>query len=147
MTVKICVKCGQEKSLEYFCKGKNYKDGRRGTCKKCHTEYQKKYYRDNEDKRQAKNKMNTKYVPSWKRHHISEDIFNSMMKKYEGLCHACKEKEIKVIDHDHSCCESNRSCGKCVRGLLCQPCNIALGLLLDNRNNIIKLLNYIDSSI
>lgn len=147
MTVKPCNKCNVQKPLEDFCKDKKYKDGRRNICKRCHTDYMINYYKNNPDKTAEKNRMNTKFVPAWKRHHISEDSFNNMLKKHNGMCHSCKEKEVKVIDHDHSCCKSNRSCGKCVRGLLCQPCNIALGLLLDNRNNIIKLLNYVDSSI
>ena len=143
MTVKICVRCGEQKSLEYFCKAKNYKDGRRGTCKKCHTEYQKKYYKDNEDKRQAKNKMNTKYVPSWKRHHLTKEQYEELFNKFNGKCHICRIENGYAIDHDHSCCDKNRSCGKCVRGILCRGCNTALGNLKENANTVLNLIKYI----
>jgi hypothetical protein len=41
------------------------------------------------------------------------------------------------IDHDTRCCsydqltrkEGIRTCGKCIRGLLCHPCNRAIGLM------------------
>jgi hypothetical protein len=33
------------------------------------------------------------------------------------------------IDHDHFCCPGRRSCGKCVRGALCQTHNVALGYI------------------
>jgi hypothetical protein len=46
-----------------------------------------------------------------------------------GMCHEPFDDGERIhVDHDHACCkEKNRSCGKCVRGLLCHTCNIALG--------------------
>lgn len=141
--MKICVKCNEEKDIELFAKGKNYKDGRRGTCKKCHTAYVKKYYNTNPDKKAAKNKMNTFYKPNYIAHHITEDQYNKMLSLHDGKCHSCKDKIATSIDHDHSCCSGQRSCGKCIRGVLCNQCNTALGLLADSRQKILNLLEYI----
>lgn len=34
------------------------------------------------------------------------------------------------VDHNHSCCDlKTKSCGKCLRGLLCADCNILLSYL------------------
>jgi hypothetical protein len=47
------------------------------------------------------------------------------------------------IDHDHACCPGEVTCGKCVRGLLCMPCNTGLGIL-EQEGLIEKALAYLD---
>lgn len=43
-----------------------------------------------------------------------------------GLCG--KTTGPLAVDHDHSCCpERKRSCGVCVRGMLCSDCNFLMG--------------------
>lgn len=39
-----------------------------------------------------------------------------------------------VLDHDHACCpvQGARSCGQCVRDVLCSNCNVGQGLLGEN---------------
>lgn len=44
-------------------------------------------------------------------------------------CAACGSSGPLHVDHDHSCCPAGRSCGRCVRGYLCQDCNAAEGFL------------------
>ena len=49
------------------------------------------------------------------------------------------------IDHDHNCCPSEESCGKCLRGILCGPCNRALGKIerIGDFTEVINRLKFI----
>ena len=35
------------------------------------------------------------------------------LSKHNGVC----------VDHDHACCKGEKTCGKCIRGILCGDCN------------------------
>jgi hypothetical protein len=140
---KVCVKCGIEKDLDLFAKGRNYKDGRRGTCKRCHTDYVIDYYNKNPDKKAEKVRLNSGRDTNWKRHKISKEHYDQMLSKFNGKCHSCRDNVATSIDHDHSCCPGLRSCGKCVRGVLCHNCNSALGLMKDSKEKIQRLIEYL----
>jgi len=36
------------------------------------------------------------------------------------------------VDHDHKCCSGYKSCGQCVRALLCRQCNLKIGIIEKN---------------
>lgn len=47
-------------------------------------------------------------------------------------------------DHDHSCCNTRKkSCGKCLRGILCTRCNIGIGNLKEDPVIIQAALDYV----
>jgi len=47
-------------------------------------------------------------------------------------------------DHDHSCCPLRKSCGKCVRGILCNGCNTGIGLLQDSAEILTAAAAYLE---
>lgn len=67
-----------------------------------------------------------------------------------GVCDVCgerdKDREL-AVDHDHGCCPGKESCGNCVRGFLCSPCNLALGLMRDDPDRLRTAASYIEKSI
>lgn len=80
------------------------------------------------------------------RYGLSNLTYKAMVKSQKGLCAICLKKPKRfMVDHDHKCCPGRRTCGKCVRGLLCQRCNILLGFAEDHRlsENVRRYLNAI----
>lgn len=77
-------------------------------------------------------------------HSLTEARYLELRRQQEDLCGACHEPLDFVspyavhIDHDHSCCEGRMpggivSCGECVRGLLCQTCNLGIAKMEKHR--------------
>lgn len=76
--------------------------------------------------------------------------FRDRLTKQGGRCATCPtehtDEEPLCVDHDHGCCPGQRkSCGRCVRGLLCRRCNTALGMVNDDVDRLLSLVRYLSS--
>ena len=79
---------------------------------------------------------------------LTLEQYDQLFDLQEGTCAICRKPEAiqgrsLSIDHDHSCCAGTKACGKCVRGLLCTPCNTGIGMLGDSPTNLLNAFNYL----
>ena len=81
---------------------------------------------------ESRKKSNRKYRIS--SYGLTRELFDLLLEAQQhgcGMCHEpFSEGQLIHVDHDHACCRGkNRSCGECIRGLLCHTCHIALGYI------------------
>jgi hypothetical protein len=119
--MKECNICHLVLPLEQFYKRKDRKDGYAYACNKCQVERVRAIQLANPEK------YAYAYPRVIRRHGLTIEQYEQLKSKHEGMCWICKESPVGTIDHDHACCSGNYSCGKCVRGLLCNNCNWMLG--------------------
>lgn len=152
--MKTCTRCKKEKPLEQYSKYKQSKDGIDYYCKPCRTAIaynsrstksikctwkdcdrshwayglcrmhhaRKERGSDMDSPRDSINK----YSNLKKRYKLDQETYDEMAK---NGCYICGSREFLNVDHDHACCDKAPTCGKCVRGIVCQSCNISLGKL------------------
>jgi recombination endonuclease VII len=62
----------------------------------------------------------------WTRHGITPERAAELLLEQGDACAVSLEPltlETAQVDHDHACCPGPLSCGQCIRGLVCDPCN------------------------
>lgn len=79
---------------------------------------------------------------------LTPELVDKMFEAQGGKCAICFEalQDDCHIDHDHNCCSGYRSCGKCVRGLLCNSCNLMLGMVKDSASRLRSAVAYLERS-
>ena len=115
--MKRCVRCGVVRPIERF-------EPRRRTCRDCVN---------------AANRGRTTYSTEghrrWK-YGISTSEFEALVARQAGRCPICDLPTSRlVIDHDHAT--------GIVRGLLCGPCNLALGHFRDDPERCLRAALYL----
>jgi hypothetical protein len=80
---------------------------------------------------------------------LSREQYDALFESQGRRCAICGVTQAKwVIDHDHACCEGERrkqvkTCGRCVRGILCDPCNTGLGRFGDSAAVLLRAAAYL----
>ena len=159
--MKGCPGCGVSKALDEFHRHKSSRDGRQTYCKSCtkkrdHIRWKNADGSTREDraiiakKNYAKNGHKYRSNAHYKMYGITVEARDAIYSRQHGLCLICADdlrprvRKGRVskyawkgeLDHNHETGE--------IRGLLCAPCNTALGLLKEDPVRITRMLEYLN---
>lgn len=145
-TPKECRKCGVTKPLSEFSLSRQATETRnavyRSDCKACCAARASQWYKENPERAVA----NRRKANLARYYGLTVAEYNALLRKQGGVCAICgmdepnshgrTGKKFRLsVDHCHST-------GR-VRGLLCQKCNRAIGLLGDNPILMRKAISYL----
>jgi Recombination endonuclease VII len=93
------------------------------------------------------------------RYGLDREAFEAIAAAQDGCCYLCgqsldltqrrsaRDSHSFHVDHDHGCCPGSRSCGKCIRGLACEPCNRGLGAFGDDPERMRRAADRLEAAI
>lgn len=159
--MKKCTKCLNFKDIKEFSKHSGCKDGLQPGCKACAKAYRRSWYEANKERVQSVNKTWVKNNPNhgkeWYQANkdvarnyqlkrdfgITLDEYNKMLANQNNKCKIClldssQFNKVFAVDHCHSTLK--------IRGLLCGPCNAAIGLLKDDVKLLQNAIVYLEKN-
>lgn len=127
---KNCPRCDTWKPVESFTPSSSTPDRLQSWCSGCAADYM-----------------------SLNRYGITRAQVEAMVTE-QGGCAICRRPDPGGsdyrrgwhVDHDHACCSggrNDRTCGKCVRGILCGRCNKLIGTAGDDPNLLRLAIGYL----
>ena len=172
-TTKICSRCKVEKPKTDFRKDGKRLDGLYPYCGDCTRDYygnkpqqpsgwtSKRQY--DKARREALKENPGEYAEYnranmlWTMYRMTIEDYDRLLVVQDGRCGICqrvlsalehlgsngKPERFFAVDHDHSCCPGPKSCGQCIRGLLCRHCNTGLGLFADDPDRLNAALKWV----
>ena len=140
MKNRTCTRCKEEKELteENFKRRKGYAEGFHTWCIDCMNQYNADYQTKDRDERPEFYRAR-EFAREMKKYGTTVEWYRDKLIEQSGICALCKHLshhhgtiQRLQVDHNHDCCDlKTKSCGKCLRGLLCADCNIRLAPVED----------------
>lgn len=136
MKTKVCSKCKENKSTNYFYRDSQKVDGYRPDCKTCTNKNTSNYVKNH---RKDVNFNNLKWKTG-----LSKADYLKMLKLQNSKCAICSltqgdtGKKLSV-DHDHLT--------SYIRGLLCSRCNQGLGYFKDDITLLNLAIKYLKANL
>lgn len=154
-----CAGCRNFKPWDQFYKQERGQNGRRSRCKTCESARHTRYVAANRDKVNAKRKQSQsapevrarlaqrqrekrKQDPERFRAHDRKKLYGigraeweRLLQEQGGRCAICFREAPMAVDHCHQT-------GK-IRGLLCRPCNCAIGLFHEDTERMTQAVAYL----
>ncbi len=144
---KVCRKCHERRRTKDFDWYTSLSTGsprrlQRLTCRACNLDRSRE--RTAADPEKARRNTRERTV-KWAYNLTMQELVR-LLDSQDGGCAICRTP-VSVnshIDHDHDCCgRREKGCGKCVRGVLCKPCNQGLGMFDDNIQRLQGAISYL----
>jgi hypothetical protein len=131
METKTCKKCKQTKPISEFYPYHAYsQDGYNPWCKECKRQEARDY--------RAVHPGKMRDLRLQREYGITLAMYEEMYIEQEGNCSICGTHYDKLmVDHSHITND--------IRGLLCNPCNTAIGLIHEDTSLLQRILIYLTS--
>src|SRR5699024_1004206 len=138
------------KPVSEFGKNATNKDGLGYYCRQCISREAKAWYKKNKEAKSeyyvANKDRFKKNAIAWNeknpgyhrrnKYNISQEEYLELLNAQGGVCAICgetnKNGRTLAVDHNHNCCPGEKTCGDCIRQLLCSSCNSGLGFFRDD---------------
>lgn len=138
---KRCRVCGENRPMSDFWADKRARDGKQNSCRVCNKAASDAWKKANPEKHLAyRRRRSERAKAEWRNwaYGITHEEYDALLKMQGGVCALCgrppKTRSL-AVDHDHST--------GVVRGLLCLPCNTALGKLGDSIETLERAIDYL----
>ena len=152
-----CIDCKDYKPWNNFYKSTTTKIGYGNLCKPCdkistdvsRKKYPERYKRNYDNYRKRDPERWRKHMRKWllkSKYGMTLEQYDEMLTLQGNKCAICgrldsgrrRDNGSFLVDHNHET--------DAVRGLLCYPCNISIGLLRDDSSIMKKMVNYMEMS-